>query len=40
MQALANNPQPNDDEALAMPLWLKWAFLVVIVVAVIMGLLV
>ena len=40
LQALANNPQPNDDEALAMPLWLKWAFLVVIVVAVIMGLLV
>lgn len=40
LQALANNPQPTDDEALAMPLWLKWVFLVVIVVAVIMGLLV
>ena len=27
-----------EDEALAMPLWLKWAFVVVILLAVIMGL--
>jgi hypothetical protein len=38
LQELANNQQlSNDNEALAMPLWLKWAFTLVILVAILAG---
>lgn len=38
LQELSNNQQlSDDDEALAMPLWLKWAFTLVILVAILAG---